>query len=139
MSAQHPGRAAAALLAIAVLVSGCTAAPGGSPSASAGPAGYLYRAGSELIFVGWAGRDATTGSLEWYHGKTQEITADFSVTASEGGFSFAFAPGSLAGWTGTFAGDGLSLVIPADGGGLRTIELRPVTRAAYLAALATLE
>ena len=122
---------------ILVVLAGCSSA---GPSASARQDGYLFRDGSELLFVAWEGRgSAPRGTVDWYHGKTQRITADFTVTTGEGQFSFAFPDGSLAGWTGTFAGDGLSLVVPADDGGLRTIALAPVSLETFRAAVAGLE
>lgn len=59
------------------------------------------------------------------------MTADFTIAMGSGSFSFDFAPGSIAGWTGSYAGDGLELVLPADGGGLRTIALRPASEADF--------
>ncbi len=123
-----------------VLMALAACAPAAPSTAGPQGDGYLYRAGSELLFVRWDGTmGAPGGRVDWYHTREQRVTADFTAAPDEGGFSFRFPAGSFAGWTGTFAGDGITLVVPSDGGGLRTIALPPASTEAFDAALATLE
>ncbi len=95
------------------------------------PEGFLYAAPSEAIFVDWAGAGADSGNVEWLTAPDQRRVGAFTVAQAEGGFSFSFEPGTLAGWTGRFDGDGLVLVIPDPTGALRTVAFRPATRAAF--------
>jgi hypothetical protein len=127
---------AACALLVQIVLAGCASTASTTPARADG---YLYRDGSELLFVRWDAPAGAHGTVDWYHGKAQRITADFTVVTGEGGFSFAFPAGSLAGWTGTVAGDGLSLVLPGVGGGLRTIPLAPASLEAFQAAAASLE
>ena len=123
-----------AVILLAASVAGCTGSSSAtsprSPSAAA--EGYLFASSSEAIYVRWsADQTPITGSVDWRHAGSARTTADFTITMGSGSFSFDFAPGSIAGWTGSYAGDGLELVIPADGGGLRAIALRPATEAEF--------
>lgn len=121
------GRLTRALaLAALLLAAGCTTTPASPPPGDR--SGYLYASPTELIFVEWdAGRPTERGSVHWQLAGSDTSTASFTVTTTEGGFDFAFEPGTLAGWTGRLADGGLQLVIPADTGGVRDISLRPAS------------
>lgn len=128
------GSIAIAIIAVAASLSACSgSAPATSPrSRSTASQGYLYASPSEAIFVRWgSGETPISGSVDWRRAGSARVTADFTIAMGSGSFSFDFAPGSIAGWTGSYAGDGLELVLPADGGGLRTIALRPASEADF--------
>lgn len=128
--------AALAVIALVVTLSGCSGSASGSATSTRGAVrageGYLFAGPSEAIFLTWqSGATPITGTVDWRRTGSARITADFSITMGTGSFSFDFAPGSIAGWTGSYAGDGLELLIPADAGGLRAIALRPATQAEF--------
>ncbi len=128
----------AALLLTLGLLAACAGT--GNPSPAGHERGYLYRNGAEVLFIRLDGAmDASRGTVAWYHGKAQRITADFTLRPSQGGFAVEFPAGSMAGWTGTFTSGGLSLLVPDENGGLRTIALTRATPEAFDAAVAGLE
>lgn len=132
MSPPHRGFVVLAVLALCAALSGCSGSSSATSTGSPPAEGYLFAGTSELIYVGWH-RDDTpiTGTVDWRRAGSARVAADFTITMGDGSFSFNFAPGTIAGWTGSYAGDGLELVIPADGGGLRTIALRPASQADF--------
>ena len=136
-------RASVALAAIALASSliACSAA-GSATSAPPSTAtdGYLFASSSEAIYVRWSADETPiTGTVDWRHAGSARVTADFTIAMGSGSFSFDFAPGSIAGWTGSYAGDGLELLIPGEGGGLRAIALQPASPADFERAVAQLQ
>jgi hypothetical protein len=131
-----------AVVALCAGLAGCSGSgSGASPrSPSAAAEGYLFAGPAEAIYVRWsAGESPITGSVDWRHAGGARVTADFTIAMGSGSFSFDFAPGSIAGWTGSYAGDGLELLIPAPEGGLRAIALRPASVAEFESVAAQLE
>lgn len=117
------------LLAAVSLVACSDAAP---PATSPAPDGYLYAAPGEVIFVRWAGHEgADAGTVDWRLAPDQRRSGAFTVERGASGFSFTFEPGTLAGWTGRFEGDGLVLTIPDTTGALRTVAFRPASEAEF--------
>ena len=123
-----------AVIALSASLTGCSGSSSASTlrSPSTATEGDLFATSSEAIFVRWAsGERPITGSVDWRHAGSARTTADFTITMGSGSFSFDFAPGSIALWTGSYAGDGLELLIPAEGGGLRAVALRPASQAEF--------
>lgn len=118
-------------LAFALGLTGCSNAPAGSSTPSPDATGYLYAGASELIFLHWDAERASSGTAFWHRGAGAPMTSDFSVTWGEGSFALNFEPGTMAGWTGTIAGTGLELLLPADDGTLRAVPLRSATFREY--------
>lgn len=122
---------------LATSLAGCSGDATPRPSASAD--GYLYASSSEAIFVKWAGVGADRESVDWRSAPAQRSTGNFTVQATSGGFSFAFEPGTFAGWTGRVEdAGGLVLAIAAPDGGLRTVAHRPASSADFETAAGTL-
>ena len=125
-------------LLVAVSLVACSEAA--APATSPAPDGYLYAAPGEVIFVRWAGHDgAEAGAVDWRLAPDQRRSGAFTVERGTGGFSFMFEPGTLAGWTGRFEGDGIVLAIPDTTGGIRTVPFRPATEAEFEQAAAVLD
>lgn len=120
----------AAILALALILVGCSTASSASPVPS-DATGYLYADTSELIFLHWDADHSSGGTAFWHRGKGAAVTSRFSVAWSEGAFALNFEPGAMAGWTGSRTGSELTLLVPAEDGTLRAVPLRSSTFGEY--------